>query len=156
MNPLLIGILLSLAPVSELRGGIPFAITQGANVWAAFVFCVIANIIVAPLLFLFLDYLHGHLIKFNPYRKTFNAFLRRIRKRKEKVERTYESWGILALACYVAIPLPITGVWTGTLIAWLLGLKRNRSLLAICLGVIIAGIIVTLITAITIGIINSF
>ena len=153
MNPLLIGILLSLAPFSELRGGIPFAIAQGANPWTAFVLCVIANILVIPILFLFLDYLHSHLIKFRPYERTFDAFLRRIRKRREKVEKNYESWGILALILFTATPLPVTGAWTATLIAWLMGLKKGRSFLAIAIGVIIAGIIITLATK---GILNIF
>lgn len=153
MNPLLIGILLSLAPVSELRIGIPLAISQGANIWAVLIFCTAANIIVAPLLFLFLDYLHGHLLNISVYRKTFNSFLRRIQKRKERVEKNYESWGMLALVVFTATPLPITGAWTATIIAWLLGLKRRRSLLAITAGVTIAGIVVTLAT---IGIIKMF
>lgn len=154
MNPLLTGILLSLAPVSELRGGIPFAIFHGINIWAAFVFCVIANIIVIPVLFLFLDCLHHRLIKYTFYKKTFDVFLGRIRKRKIKVEKNYETWGILALTIFVACPLPITGVWTGTIIAWLLGLKRGKSYLAIILGAIIAGLIVTLLTALAMGLIN--
>lgn len=154
MDPLLKGMLLSLAPVSELRGGIPLAIIQGANVWAAFILCVIANIIIAPILFLFLDYLHKHLIKYHFYKKTFNAFLRGIRKRKESVERRYETWGILALVLFTATPLPVTGVWTATLIAWLLNLKRSRSILAIALGALIAGIFITLITVIAKGLIR--
>jgi uncharacterized membrane protein len=61
--------------------------------------------------------------------------------------------GFLALALFVAIPLPMTGAWTGALIAWLLGLKRWKSFIAIAFGVIIAGILVTLIS---VGLINGF
>lgn len=137
--------LLSLLPISELRGGISYAVANGINLWTAFVFCVIANIIIIPILFLFLDYLHSKLLKYKSYKKGFESFLKRIRKRKEKVEKAYETYGILALALFVAVPLPVTGAWTGTIIAWLLNLKRWRSFFAIALGVLIAGIIVSLI-----------
>lgn len=145
MNPLLEGMLLSLLPVSELRGGIPYAIAQGINPIIAFVFCTLANIFIAPIGFIFLDTLHKLLFKLKFYRKTFKWYVNRIRKRKKRVEKAYETYGIIALTIFVATPLPLTGAWTGTLIAWLLGLKRVRSLFAISLGVILSGIVVTLI-----------
>ncbi|UZE93768.1 MAG: small multi-drug export protein [Candidatus Pacearchaeota archaeon] len=153
MDSLLAGMLISLLPIIELRGGIPFAIAHGINPLTAFIFCTLANIIIILPIFLFLDYLHKHLLKIKPYKKTFDIFLKRIRTRKKKVERNYQTYGIIALTFFVAIPLPITGAWTGTLIAWLLNLKRRRSFLAIALGIIIAGIIVTLATT---GIITLF
>jgi uncharacterized membrane protein len=153
MNALIAGMLLSLAPVSELRGGIPFAIAKGINPWSALVFCVIANILVIPLVFLFLDFLHKRLLHARCYERTFNVFLKRIRKRRDNVEKNIESYGMLALAVFVAIPLPMTGAWAGTLIAWLLGLHKGKSFLAIAAGVIMAGIIITLAT---LGIIKAF
>jgi len=141
----LVSMLLSLAPIIELRGGIPFAIANNINPFTAFIFCVLANIIIIPFIFLFLDHAHKHFLKLKIYRNTFNIFLRKIRKRKEGIERGYQTYGILALTFFVAIPLPITGAWTGSIIAWLLNLKRRRSFLAISLGVIIAGIIITLV-----------
>lgn len=145
--------LLSLLPISELRGGLPYAIAHNINPITAFVFCVIANIIIIPIIFLFLDYLHGKLLKSHSYKKGFNLFLKKIRNRKEKIEKAYESYGIFALTIFVAIPLPFTGAWTGSIIAWLLNLKRWRSFFAIALGVIIAGIIVSLIVS---GILTAF
>ncbi len=151
MNSLLLSVLLSILPISELRGGIPFALSKGINPITAFILCVLANIIIVPFIFLFLDYLHKHFLKIKPYKKTFNIFLKKIRKRKKKVEKNYETYGIIALTLFVAIPLPVSGAWTGSLIAWLLDLKRWRSFLAISLGVIIAG---TLITLASLGIIG--
>lgn len=147
MNPLLASILLSLLPVAELRGGIPYAISSGIDPVIAFIFCTLANILITPICFLFLDTLHKLFLKIKIYKKSFNFYVNSIRKRKEKVERAYETYGMIALTIFVAIPLPVTGAWTGTLIAWLIGLKRIRSFLAISLGIIIAGIIVTLIMA---------
>lgn len=145
MNPLLEGMLLSLLPIAELRGGIPYSVAQGINPITAFIFCTLANILVIPLCFIFLDTLNKFLLKLKFYRKAFRWYVNGTRKRKEKVERAYETYGIIALTIFVAIPLPLTGAWTGTLIAWLLGLKRIRSFFAVALGVIIAGIIITLI-----------
>ena len=110
----------------------------------AFVFCVLVNILIIPFIFLFLDYLHTHLMKIKLYEKTFSIFLKKIRNRKKKIEKDYQTYGIIALTLFVAVPLPVSGAWTGSLIAWLLDLKRWRSFLAISLGVVIAGILITL------------
>lgn len=143
--------LLSILPISELRGGIPFAIAKGTDPITAFIFCVLANIVIIPFIFLFLDYLHEYFLKIKIYRKTFDILLRKIRRRKKKVEKDYQIYGIIALTFFVAIPLPVSGAWTGVLMAWLLNLKRGRSFLAISLGVIIAGIIITLVATGIIG-----
>ncbi|MCX8194286.1 MAG: small multi-drug export protein [Candidatus Pacearchaeota archaeon] len=146
MNRLLTSMLLSLLPIVELRGGIPYAISNGISPLVALILCTFANIFVTPICFFFLDNLHKLLLKIKIYKKNFNLYIKSIRKRKEKVEKNYQTYGIFALTIFVAIPLPITGAWTGALVAWLLGFKRTRSFFAISLGVIIAGIIVTLIT----------
>ena len=68
--------------------------------------------------------------------------LERIRRKADKLEKKMDNWGFLALALFVAVPLPGTGAWTGTLVAWVLGLERWKSFLAIALGVTIAGLII--------------
>lgn len=140
MNPLLWSVLLSLAPVSELRGGIPYAVYNGVNPFLAYAVCVLVNFLVAPLLFLFFDYLHHHLLHINCYRRTFEHFLEKTRRR---THRKIEKYGYLGLTIFVAIPLPVTGAWTGALAAWFFGMKKKKSILAIALGVAIAGVIVT-------------
>ena len=60
----------------------------------------------------------------------------------DKFEKKYKAWGFLALTFFVAIPLPGTGAWTGCLLSWLLDLERKKSILAISLGVLIAGIFI--------------
>ena len=83
-------------------------------------------------------------MKIKIYEKLFNIYLNKTRKKIDKFEKTYSTYGFLALTIFVAIPLPATGAWTGCLIAWLLGLERKRSILAISLGVFIAGLLVLL------------
>lgn len=146
-------ILLSMSPISELRGGIPYAILSGINPATAFILCVLANIIIIFLIFFFLDFLHSSFMNISFYRKMFGYFLERTRKRIDKVERNMGIYGFLALTAFVAIPLPVTGAWTGSLIAWALGLERKRSILAIAIGVLIAGVIILIAT---LGIANLF
>ncbi len=136
-------VLLSLSPISEVRGGLIYAIASGLEPILAFFVCVFANMLVSPLLFLFLLTLHKQLYKINLYRKFFDAYIKRMDKKVKAYERRHKLFGYLALTAFVAIPLPFTGAWTGTFIAWLLDLNKKKSILAISIGVIIAGIIVT-------------
>jgi len=140
MNPIISAILLSMAPVSELRGGIPWAILNGVNPITAYIVCVLANIAIVPVIFLFLKTLNGYFCRIKPYKKLFDKFVERTRK---KLHKKVEKYGYFGLTLFVAIPLPVTGAWTGTLGAWLFGMDKLKSMLAILLGVLIAGVIVT-------------
>ena len=153
MNSLLLTILLSMSPISELRGGIPYALSQGYSIKSAFFICVLANILIVLFLFLFFNFLHNSFMKFKPYRKSFGFFHKRAEKRSKEVDKSMKNLGYLALCIFVAIPLPLTGAWTGTLVSWILGLDKKKSFFAIALGVIIAGIVVSLVS---LGIINIF
>jgi len=146
LSLMLLGFLLSLIPFTELRFAIPFVISLGLNPILAFIACTIGNIIIIPIIFLFLDSVHHSLMKWHAYEDLFTRTIKRIWKRKEKVKKQVNKYGLLALALFVAIPLPVTGAYSGTLIAWLLFLPRRKSILAISLGIILAGLIVTLIT----------
>jgi uncharacterized membrane protein len=89
----------------------------------------------------------------NWYQKFFDHFVERARiKLHAKVER----WGWLGIALFVAIPLPITGAWTGTLGAWVLGLGKRKTFAAVILGVIIAGAIVTAVVILGLQTFNFF
>ncbi|MEM4648236.1 MAG: small multi-drug export protein [Candidatus Pacearchaeota archaeon] len=144
MEKIVIAILLSLLPISELRGGLIYAIASGINPIFAFFICVIANMLVAPALFLFLSTLHNFLYKIKIYRKFFDAYIKTLNKKVEIYERKHRLLGYFALTLFTAIPLPFTGAWTSSFIAWILGLNKKKSIIAINLGVIIAGIIVLL------------
>jgi len=137
-------VFLSLLPISELRGGIAYAAVAGLNPIKAFLICTAANLLVSPLIFLFLSTLHKLLIKTKPYKKFFDKTLKRINKRTKDYEKKHRVLGYFALTLFTAIPLPYTGAYTSSLIAWVLGLKKNKSIAAISIGVIIAGIIVTI------------
>ena len=142
MNELVYGIILSILPISELRLGIPVAMASGTSVGLIFLLCVIANILIIPVIFLFLDFLHHKFLKIKIYRVLFAKLITRTRKNME--HRVGTKWEMPALFLLVAIPLPGTGAYTGVLAAWLFKLKRKQAFLAIALGVLLAGILVTL------------
>lgn len=135
--------LLSVVPISELRGAIPFAVTNGINPLTAYFFAVFFNALVGPLVFIFLNSFHKLFSKMEWYTQIFNSF---VEKTRLKVEDKITRYGYLGVALFVAIPLPITGAWTGTLGAWIFGLKKRKTILAVMLGVSISGIIVSFIT----------
>ena len=144
MSVILNEILLSVLPISELRGGIPYAIAFGLHPVLAYLFGVLGNLLVIPLVFFFLDNIHKYFLKLKIYSKIFDKYVNRNRKKLEKyVGSKFEFW---ALVLIVAIPLPMTGAYTGSILAWFFGLKRRKSYLAISLGILIAGLIVSLIS----------
>ena len=150
-------ILLTILPISELRGGLPLAIIYANqhNIPIALVFplIVLLNILVIFFIFYFLENTHHIFMKNENYKKFFERIIGRIQKKVDKFEIKYKSAGFFALMIFVGIPLPGTGVWTGCLISWLLDLDRKKSVLAISLGVLIAGIIIL---AGTLGVIKIF
>ena len=137
---LVITAILSLLPISELRGSIPYAYFNGINIWLSFAFGFICNAMVAPIGFIFLGTVHKSLDKWSFYH---NLFEKTVAKARTKVGEKVKKYGLLGLMVFVAIPLPVTGAWTGTIGAWILGLDKKKSTLCIMLGVLIAGIIVT-------------
>jgi len=145
---ILIGLLLTVLPVSELRGGLPviveYVTRHGLSVWPWFVIVLILNVLVIFFVFAFLDFLHHRFMGNRFYRRFMDRHLERIRRKAEKVERKMDKMGFLALALFVAIPLPGTGAWTGCLVAWVLELDRKKSILAIASGVVIAGVLILL------------
>jgi uncharacterized membrane protein len=146
----LITIIIASLPISELRGAIPISITQfGFTPMKAFLLSVLGNLLpVVPFLF-FLNYFTEKLSKIDTFKKFFDWWFERTKKRSSIVEK-YEAVG---LSLFVAIPLPMTGAWTGCVAAYLFRIKFRYALTAIAVGVLIAGIVVTLTT---IGILKIF
>jgi uncharacterized membrane protein len=132
---------LAALPVTELRGAIPVGLSfYNLPVLLTYIFAVLGNII--PVLFLL------------KYLKPFSEFLRRwqifdmffswLFKRTGKYEKKYEKYGAVFLFFFIAIPLPGTGVWTGSVAAFLFGIRFWYAFLTMTAGVACAGIIVTL------------
>jgi uncharacterized membrane protein len=127
-------------PILELRASIPIAIVRYHFSWYyAYLFSIIGNLLPVPFILKFLDAIISLLSKIRFMEKLIQWFLSRTRRRGKIVER-YERVG---LTLFVAIPLPVTGAWTGSILAVIMGLKFKHSMISIFLGVLIAGVIVT-------------
>ena len=136
----LVVLALAASPISELRGAIPVAITVFHFPWYyAFLLAVIGNLLPVPFILLFLDAFSKLLGKIGIFERMLQWFFKHTRRRGKIIER-YERIG---LTLFVAIPLPITGAWTGSVVAVLFGLRFKYALLSIFIGILIAGIIVT-------------
>ena len=133
--------LVSLLPVLELRGGLIAAKLLGLNLVKAFIICFIGNILPVPFIILFIKKIFAFMRRFKVFDKMLDKLEAKGDKNKDKILK-YKEWGLLA---FVAIPLPGTGAWTGALIAALLDLRMKKSFPIISIGVLIAGLIVSLI-----------
>ncbi|MDD3981660.1 MAG: small multi-drug export protein [Spirochaetia bacterium] len=136
--------LLALLPISELRGAIPYAVLNGIDLLPAALLATGINALVPFLAYLFLSTIHKLLYRLGFYKSFFDRFVEKARAKVHgKVER-YGYWGLLI---FVAIPLPVTGAWTGTLGAWVLGMDKKKAILAILGGVLVAGFFVSVLVA---------
>lgn len=150
LNDLIKIAFLSTLPVTELRGAIPIGLNfYQLPVWSTYLFAVLGNII--PAIFL-LKYLKPFS---DFFRKWFflDKFFSWLFARTGKYEKKYEKYGALFLFFFVAIPLPGTGVWTGSVAAFLFGIRFWYAFPMMVGGVCVAGIIVTLAN---LGLINIF
>lgn len=137
--------LIAMLPIAELRASIPIALgVYDLNVFASFFISVAGNILPVVLILWFIEPLSIWLSK---HSKFFNKFFDWLFERtRKKLSANYKKWGVLALTVFVAIPLPATGAWTGAAAAFLFGIPYRKSLPAITLGVMIAGVVVTLLS----------
>lgn len=132
---------ITMLPAVELRGSIPYGILALKMSWLeVFIICTLANILIAPIFWLFLHYL---LFLFQKINVINNLYQRWEASSQRKLEPYIKKYGILGLAIFIGVPLPGTGVYTGVLGAYLLGFKFKDALITSILGAIMAGIIVT-------------
>jgi len=133
---------ISMLPISEARVAIPFALTQGLSPIKAYLLSVAGNIAPVLPLLLLLKGLFSLLRRYETGRKIFT----RINKLAMKREGIVKRYGFIGLIFLVALPLPITGAWTGSLVSVFLGLSVRYAFLAISIGVCIAAAIVVMVT----------
>ena len=133
----------SMLPIIELRGAIPMAAAFGLPWWVAYILSVVGNMLPVPIILLFIKkfitWSMNSKIKF--LNKLANWLNRKVEKNRAKIEK-YAFWG---LAAFIAIPLPTTGAWTGSLVAAMIDMKFWKAMLTAIVGVLVAGVIVTVI-----------
>lgn len=138
----IITFLISMIPLVELRGAVPYAISSGIPLWQALLIGVIGNMLPVPIIFFFAR----HILEWGKDKPVIGNFftwcLNKGHRGGQKLEEAAGDKGIFwALLLFVGIPLPGTGAWTGTLAASILDWDFKRSVLAVMLGVILAGLI---------------
>lgn len=140
--PELATVIIANLPFIELRGAIPFALYYGISPISAYTLAVIGNLIPIIFILAWLKPISSFLMKRSLFfNRFFNwLFIRTRAKHNKKIKQ----WGPLALIILVAIPLPMTGGWTGALVAFLFGFSFKKAFALITLGVLTAGIIVLL------------
>ena len=134
--------LISMVPLIELRGGVPIAVGMGLDYPTALVICVIANMCPVPIIYFFAR----KVLEWGRDKKYIGKFFTFCIEKGEKGGRKLTAAAgrgglFVALMLFVGIPLPGTGAWTGTLAASFLNMGIKSTTLAVCLGVIMAGII---------------
>lgn len=132
--------LISMLPVVELRGGIPYGVGFGLNPWLAFFVAMLGNLAPIPFILLLLD----RVLLWLKAREGFLGKVANFLENKAYKNRgTIEKYKALGLIILVAIPLPGTGAWTGALVSTVLRISPKKAFPCIVIGVIIAGFVVT-------------
>ena len=138
-----LGVLLcAMLPVIELRGAIPLGAVLGLPWWQNYLFAVLGNMLPVPFILLFVKklivWMSGSRVKL--FRKIGGWLATKAEKNRARIEK-YSFWGV---CLFVAIPLPMTGAWTGSLVASVIDMKFSRALLSCLIGVLLAGVVMTL------------
>ena len=140
-HTVVVSIFLGVLPISELRGAIPFAYFNGIPLLLSAIIGGGANLFVFPMAMLFLTYFHAFF--YSHFSWYVSLFDKTVVKTRHKLSKKVALYGLLGITLFVAIPLPITGAYTGTLGAWILGLPIKKSFIAVSFGVLISTIIVS-------------
>ena len=147
---LLIGFLLTITPIFELRAGIPviveWALKNDVSVAPYFIIILFLNVALIFFVFFFFDFIHEKLLLNKLYRKSSEPILLRIRRKGLRIEKSGGNLQYILLALFVSIPFPGTGIWTGTILSWSFGLNRRKSLVAITIGTLVESLLVLLAT----------
>ena len=136
-------ILVSMVPVVELRGGIPFGVARGLPVWAAYLAAIIGNILPVPFILVYIRRIFQWMRRRLP---RLNRLVDKLEKKAHLKGQKVTKYKYLGLMLFVAIPLPGTGAWTGALAAAFLDMPLRKAIPSIFTGVLVAGIAISILT----------
>ena len=136
-------VLVSMIPVVELRGGLPFGVAAGLPVWAAFIAAVIGNLIPVPFIIVYIRRIFQWMRRRIP---RLNSLIDRLERKAHLKGRRVNKYKYLGLAIFVAIPLPGTGAWTGSLAAAFLDMPLRKAIPSVVAGVLIAGMAISILS----------
>jgi len=137
--------LISMVPLIEQRGAIPVGIIgYHINPWTVFIVSLLGSFVPAPFVYLFFNKILAWMKKIKFFHKFTDFIDRKIQKGAKQVEKYME----IGLTIFVGIPLPTTGLWTGSAIAAFLGLDFKKSMICVFLGGIISAVIITILSVV--------
>lgn len=137
----------SISPFGEAKVGIPYAILNGVNYYLAFMVCFVANVLVFPVMQFFLHFINRHFLRWRFYKKSAIFVARRAKTGAGKNVQKYGFWGLLI---FVMMPIPGTGVYAGTIAAFLFGIERKRAFAANTIGIFLSCVIVWVATVLAV------
>ena len=140
-------LILSMIPVTELRGAIPIGIAMDLNPIGVYIASVLGSTLVSVPLVL----TYRHIVQFMRDKKILTKLLNKIDQKIENSMKKMKAASFLGIILFVGIPLPGTGAWTGSLIAALIGMDKKKALGAIICGVLLAAVIMYLVSYVFIG-----
>ncbi len=146
---MLMTLLISMVPIIELRGAIPIAVGAGLPFYIAIPLAVIGNLLPVPFIIMFIKKIFAWIRRKLP---KLNSMVDKLEARAHSKSETVQKSAFWGLFVFVAIPLPGTGAWTGALIAAMLDMRLKKAFPAIVAGVLTAGAIVTIVTALGVDI----
>lgn len=156
MKKYLIVLLISMVPLIELRGAVPYAVAMGMPILPAYIIAVIGNMIPVPFIFLFAR----KIIDWGKDKPVVGGFFRFCAEKGAKGGAKLQAKAgrglYLALLLFVGIPLPGTGAWTGTLAASILDMDFKKSTVTVMAGVVLAGLIMLIASYGVVGLVNLF
>lgn len=135
--------LVSMIPVVELRGGIPFGVAAGLPVWAAFLAAVIGNLIPVPFIIVYIRRIFQWMRRHMP---RLNSLVDKLERKAHLKGQRVSKYKYLGLMLFVAIPLPGTGAWTGSLAAAFLDMPLRKAIPSVIVGVLIAGMAISILS----------
>ena len=152
MGKCLFTMLVSMVPIIELRGGIPFGVALGLPYHLAFPFAVIGNVLPTPFIIV---YIRRIFLMMRRYMPRLNGMVDKLEAKAHLKGQTVSKYKYIGLWIFVAIPLPGTGAWTGSLAAAFLNMRLRKAFPAVLMGVITAGCIMLALTHVGINLFSA-
>ncbi len=146
IKDIIIAALWSISPFGEAKVGIPYGMLNGVNIYLVFLVCFIANVLVFPLMMFFLEKVNTYLLRWKFYKK---AAIYVARKAKVGSGEKIKKYGFLGLMFFVMIPVPGTGVYAGSIAAYLFKIEKKKAFLANVVGIFFSSVIVWVMTLLT-------
>lgn len=133
---------ISMVPLIELRLGLPYGLASGLNYPVALMAAVLGNMLPVPFIVFFIEAIFKWMRTKIP---KLDGLVTKMEKKADNKKETVEKYGYIGLILLVAIPLPGTGAWTGSLVAALMRLEKKKSIPCVFIGILIAALIITIV-----------